>query len=93
MESDGVRLVIRARVKPSAKRDYLCWIEEGNEVFLQIEVKSPPMKGKANQSLLKLIRKKLNRRAILLKGQTSGDKVLEIENMTLEEMKTLIPQE
>ncbi|MHA2330787.1 MAG: DUF167 domain-containing protein [Candidatus Hodarchaeales archaeon] len=90
VESDS--LIIWARVKPRSNRNYLSWEEEEKKVFLCIEVKSPPTKGKANHFLLKMIKKKLKTNVHLIKGQTSSDKLLNIENMTLEKMKGLLPK-
>jgi len=75
-------LDIKAFVKPGAKKDSLSWVMENSEIILQINVKTPPVKGKANKSIIKLIKKELRRKAILVKGKTSSVKILRIETLT-----------
>ncbi|MHA1166754.1 MAG: DUF167 domain-containing protein [Candidatus Hodarchaeales archaeon] len=79
-------VIINVRVKPGSKRDTLVMVDD-NGISLLIEVKAPAIKGKANSAVVKLLRKRLKKRVEIIKGLKSSEKVLEIEDMTMKELR------
>lgn len=70
--------LLHIRVKPNSKRDRI-FLDEN---ILCIEISAPPVKNQANIELIKLLAKilKISKSQIsLVHGQTSHDKVLEIQ--------------
>jgi len=65
---------IKIKVKPGAKKTEIIGSEKG---FLVIKLKSQAEKGKANEELLKLLRKKYKRRARIIKGEKNREKIIE----------------
>ncbi len=64
-------------VKPNSKEQKI--IQENDN--LVVSLKSPPIKGKANKELLKLIKKKINiphMNVCLLSGFQNRDKIIQI---------------
>ncbi len=64
-------------VKPNSKEQKI--IQENDN--LVVSLKSPPIKGKANKELLKLIKKKINipdMNVCLLSGLQNRDKIIQI---------------
>ena len=64
-------------VKPNSKEQKI--IQENDNLIILL--KSPPIKGKANKELLKLIKKKLNiphMNVCLLSGFQNRDKIIQI---------------
>lgn len=57
-----------------------------NENFLVIEVKDPPVKGKANKKLLRLFRKKFKTEVSLESGLTSTIKVVRLKDINKEQV-------
>ena len=82
---------IEIRLKPRAKNDRLAVTGIGT---VDIAVTSPPVEGKANEHLVKLLAKKLGvpkMSVTLVRGGHSKNKVVAIEGMSTEEaMKRLI---
>jgi uncharacterized protein (TIGR00251 family) len=69
---------ISARVKPNAKQDK---IERVNESHFLIRVKEKPQEGKANRAVIKALAEYFEvpqSRIVLLKGQSSKEKIFEI---------------
>ncbi len=69
---------IRVTVKPNSKQQK---IEESADGTLKIRLKSPPVDGKANQELIKVLAKKYGvpKAQITIKsGLTSKNKIIEI---------------
>lgn len=62
-------------VIPNASKNEII---EQREDYLKIKLKAVASKGKANEELLKFLKKKLNLRAKIVKGSKSREKVLEI---------------
>lgn len=81
---------LEIRLKPRAKNDRLAVTAEGT---VDIAVTSPPVEGKANEHLVKLLAKKLGvpRTSVtLIRGGHSKNKVVAIEGVNTEEaMKRL----
>ncbi|WP_019507275.1 DUF167 domain-containing protein [Pleurocapsa sp. PCC 7319] len=69
---------IKIRVKPNSKQQKVEELEDGS---LVIRLKSLPIKGKANQELIKLLaeRYQVNKFQIIIKsGLSSSNKLIEI---------------
>lgn len=70
---------ISVKVKPNAKQEK---IEKVGEKDFFVWVKEKPQKGKANQAVIRVLAEYFNvpkSEVILLKGQTSKEKVFEIK--------------
>lgn len=70
---------IFVRVKPNAKQEK---IEKAGERDFLIWVKEKPQEGKANQAVIRVLAEYfgvLKSEVILLKGQTSREKVFEVK--------------
>jgi hypothetical protein len=81
MKRKVVMKIISIQVKPNAKQQR---IEIGADGVWQIRLKSPPVEGKANAELIKILAKefKVPKSAIRIKtGQSSRYKVVEIEGV------------
>lgn len=77
---------LAVKVTPNAGRNEITGIKEG---VLQIRVGAPPDKGKANKELVDFLSKTLGVRkssVIIVKGQTSRNKVITIEGMSAGEI-------
>jgi len=69
------------RVQPRAKRTEVAGEREGAIV---IRVSAPPVEGKANEAVCKLIAKRLGvpaRAVRILRGETGRDKVVRVDGM------------
>lgn len=66
----------RAKVKTNAGKSEIMYDREKNTYL--VSVKSQPEKGKANQEVLKLFRKKLKKDAKIISGFTSNKKLIRI---------------
>lgn len=72
---------ISIRVQPSARRDELIGFREG---VLAVRVTAPAIEGRANESLRRLLAKRLgvSRSAVtVIRGHRSRDKVIQIEGL------------
>jgi uncharacterized protein (TIGR00251 family) len=79
-ERDGSALV-RVRLQPRSKRDEIVGEREG---ALLVRVSAPPVDGKANAALCKLLAKRARvpaGRASVVKGASSRDKVVRLEGV------------
>ncbi len=71
---------IKVKVKPNAKKNEVKKIEEG---FYEVRVTVVPEKGKANKKVIELLSKELKvpkSRIKLIRGETSKEKIFEIED-------------
>jgi len=68
-------LRITVEVKAGSREDGVEMLEEGRYL---VKVKEPRQKGKANQAVLKLLKKHFGKQAILVSGATSSTKIIEI---------------
>lgn len=68
-------MIIKAKVKPNSKKNEII-LEEG--VYL-VKIKAPAEKGKANKEIIKLFSKKFKKRARIVKGLKSREKLLSLE--------------
>lgn len=70
---------IRVKVKPGAKKE---GVRSLGRDLLEVRVSAPPERGKANERLIDLLSEhfKVRKSAIrILKGETSREKLLEID--------------
>jgi uncharacterized protein (TIGR00251 family) len=78
---------LRVRVQPRAKKSELAGEREG---ALVVRVNAPPVDGKANAALCKLLAKRLGVPASavsVVRGQTSRDKLVEVVGIASEELR------
>ena len=78
---------IAIRLQPRAKREAVVG-ERGGAIV--IRVTAPPVDGKANAALCALIAKAAgvpNSHVAVVRGQTSRDKVVRVEGVTLEALR------
>lgn len=83
----GGAVRLRLLIQPNASKSEISGLHDG---LLKIRVQSPPVDGKANQTLIEFIAKKLgvSKRSIrLTKGETSRHKTVEIEGLDLDDVK------
>jgi len=77
-------VIVEVKVTPRASTtEVVGW--EGDR--LRVRVAAPPEKGKANQELIRFLRKRLKRRVELISGETSRIKRVEIEGIELAELR------
>lgn len=72
---------IVVRLRPRGSRDELIGMRDG---VLQAKVTAPPVDGKANRALCKLIAKRLGiapSRVSVVRGEKSRDKLVRVEGM------------
>jgi uncharacterized protein (TIGR00251 family) len=72
---------VQVRVQPRARRDELAGERDG---ALLVRVTAPPVDGKANEAVRKLLAKRLGiapGRVSVVRGASSRDKVVEIDEM------------
>lgn len=72
---------IAVRLTPRGHRDELIGVEDG---VLHARVSAPPVDGKANAALRKLLAKRLGigpSKVTVVRGQKSRDKLVEVEGM------------
>jgi hypothetical protein len=70
---------ISVKVKPNAKQEK---IEKVNESHFLVSVKEKPQEGKANKAVIKILAEYFGvpqSQVVLLKGQTSREKIYEIK--------------
>ena len=77
---------IRVRVQPGAPRsEVVGFLGE----VLRVKVAAPPQRGKANDALVELLARTLGvprSQVRVLKGHTSRDKLILVENLSLEQV-------
>jgi uncharacterized protein (TIGR00251 family) len=66
---------IKVEVKAGSRDEGVELIEEGRYL---VKVKEPRQKGKANQAVLKILKKYFNKQARLISGATSTTKIVEL---------------
>lgn len=78
---------IRVRVTPRAKRNEIAGWRDG---VLQVRVAAPPVEGRANDAVCKLLAKRLRvpRSSVqVVRGESARDKTIDIEGLTEEDLK------
>lgn len=77
---------IEVRLRPRGQADELLGIEDG---VLQVRVAAPPVDGKANKALCRLVAKRLGvapSRVAIARGEKSRQKLIEVEGMAEPEL-------
>lgn len=80
--------ILRVRLTPRAARSR---IDGWDGDLLRVRVAAPPVEGKANDALLRLLAKALDvppSRLRLVKGRTSREKVIAVEGVSQEDVRT-----
>jgi hypothetical protein len=83
-DSESIRLAVK--VTPNAGRNEITGFKDG---VLQVRVAAPPEKGKANKELTDFLGKTLGVKKsslLIIKGQTSRNKVIVIEGISGDEV-------
>ncbi len=84
-----IRARITIQLQPRASRsEVLDWNAEGS---LRVRVKAPPVAGAANKELIQLLARQLHvakTRVTLISGATGRKKIIGIEDLTVEEVRT-----
>lgn len=73
-------------MQPGAKRTEIAGFYRN---CLKLKINAPPTEGQANKDLLKFLAARLNQapsKLAIVKGQTSREKLIKIEGITLEEI-------
>jgi len=79
---------LEVRVLPRASREELAGFDETGR--LRIRLTAPPVEGEANRALLRFLAARLGvprRRVSLVRGESSRNKVIEVEGMEIEELR------
>jgi uncharacterized protein (TIGR00251 family) len=82
--------LLHVRVVPGAKKSQLAGEESGR---LKVRIQAPPVEGKANRELLRLLARELGlkkNRIALISGEHSRDKELLLKNMSLAEARVML---
>ena len=77
---------ISVRVKTLSKKNKLIMNNDGS---FSLKVKSPPIKGKANNEIIKWLSKNLNissKSISIVKGLYSKDKIIDVSNVELNQI-------
>lgn len=88
LKADGKDTLVTADIKTLRNEDQFILDSEK----LIVTVKEPPIKGKANKKLLKMLRKRFHTDVILESGQISSKKVFRLRNMSPEQVLTLLEE-
>ena len=86
--ADGV--VIRVHVQPKSRREQIIGMHGGR---IKLAVTEPPDKGKANEAVVRLVAAALNlaaSRVKLLRGDTSRQKDLLVQELSVEDIRRLL---
>lgn len=82
-ENDSL-LIIKVKTRQISNKLIL----EGSQVI--IHVKDPPLKGKANKTVLKILRKYFKTKITLESGHTSKKKVIRLHNLIPERVQEIL---
>jgi uncharacterized protein (TIGR00251 family) len=81
---------LTVRLQPRAKRNAI--VEERDGV-LRVSVAAPPVEGRANAALCKLIAKRAGiarGRVSVVRGERSREKVVRVEGLALDELRSAL---
>jgi uncharacterized protein (TIGR00251 family) len=87
---EKVETRIPVRLRPRGKRDELIGMRDG---VLQARVAAPPVDGRANRALCRLIAKRLGTSpssVTVLRGSKSRDKVVAVAGLGEEEVESIL---
>lgn len=82
---------IEVRLRPRGRGDELIGVENG---VLQARVSAPPVDGKANRALCKLIAKRLGvapSKVTVVRGRRSRDKLVRVEGLDRSAVSARLP--
>lgn len=82
LKSDNGDSIIIVKVKTNQNEEQFIFDEEN----LVIRITAPPIKGRANRKLLKLLRKKFRTEVTLESGHTSSKKVFRLKKLSNEQV-------
>jgi len=89
--NDADQIRIKVKVVPRAKKNHISGIMEDGS--LKVRVAAPPVDGKANRALIKLLADTLKipkTDVAIISGLQSRNKTISIEGMSLEEYQQII---
>jgi uncharacterized protein (TIGR00251 family) len=89
LKSDNGDILLVVNVKTKQNEDKF----EFNQEKLMIKISAPPIKGKANKKLLRLLRKKFQTEVFLESGQKSSTKVFRLKKTTLNQVLGFLENE
>ena len=81
---------LRVRLQPRARRDEVVGERDG---AVLVRVTAPPVDGKANDALCRLVAKKAGvapSRVTLIKGHTSRDKTLDVQGVEIAALRAAL---
>jgi len=81
---------IEVRLRPRGSSDELAGMRDG---VLQAKVTAPPVDGKANKALCKLVAKRVGvapSRVSVVRGEKSRDKVVRVEGVDAERLRAAL---
>ncbi|MGE5391004.1 MAG: DUF167 domain-containing protein [Deltaproteobacteria bacterium] len=84
IKENAEEITVEIKVQPRASRNQIVGEQGG---VLKIKLTAPPVEGEANQALVDYLASVLDtprRNIILLKGETSRNKIIAIKGMTQE---------
>lgn len=91
LREDGDCLVLSLHVQPGAKRTAVAGIHGD---ALKIRLAAPPVEGKANEALVRFLADAFGvpiRNVVIVRGETSRDKVVRIEQPALRPDRGWLP--
>ncbi len=80
----GIRLEIK--VQPRSAKNMITGVQEGR---LKIKITSPPVEGEANKALIDFLSRQLRlpkKNVLIIRGDTSTHKLVEIQGINREEL-------
>lgn len=82
--------MIEVRLRPRGSRDELAGLRDG---VLQAKVTAPPVDGKANEALCRLIAKRVGvapSRVSVVRGEKSRDKLVRVEGVDATDLRVAL---
>jgi uncharacterized protein (TIGR00251 family) len=90
IRSEKTGCIIELHVQPQARKNEIVCIHNNR---LKVKIKSPPVDGKANESLIEFIAETLGLRISaleLIKGETSRQKQILVHGVTASQVETML---
>ncbi len=82
--TDGI--IFHAKIKTKSKKFLIS--KKGDHIL--VEVKSPPVQGKANTEIVKELKKVLGKEILILKGFKSKEKVIFVNEMSRNDLERVL---
>ena len=83
---DGYDTILFIKVKTRQQDNRIELVNQRITVY----VKDPPLKGKANKNIVKMLKKKLKTEITLESGHTNKNKVFRVHNLTPNQVQELL---